>query len=195
MSLAETQRAVRDALVDGNLSGVSALIDPRWIARLAIHQRNFEASLVAAVMERFPATKWLVGSPPLHGAARAFVHAHPPPAPCIAEYAETFPAFLGVWPPLAHLGYLTDFATLDWHLGRISVAVDATSAEGTHRMHSAWPIDRLFTKFFSPEGDDVVVAPQNVCLEVRGCRGEFTFSRLPAAEFAARHPSRPGYES
>lgn len=50
MTLAETQRAVRDALVEGDISTVSALIDPRWLSRLAIHQRNFDTSLVTAVM-------------------------------------------------------------------------------------------------------------------------------------------------
>ena len=185
MSLAEIQRAMRDALVDGNTCAAETAVGSRWSSRLAIHRRNYEASLVTAVMGRFPATEWLIGSAPLYETARAFVHANPPSAPCIAEYAQTFPVFLSVTPSLAHLPFLRDFAELDWHLGRIAVAVDDAAPEGVHRLSSSWPVDRLMARFLDPDGagtDDTPIGPERVWLELRGARGSFTFTRLTAEE-------------
>ena len=81
MGEAET---VAPLLVGGN--------DPR--KRLAIHHRHYETSLVTALLDRFPATIWLVGSTFVTETARQFVRRRPPSRPCIAEYGEEFPAFL-----------------------------------------------------------------------------------------------------
>ena len=70
MSLAELQQRFRNAIVTGDAGCVASLlvggVDPR--VRLAIHQRHYEASLVRAILERFPASQWLVGSEPVIGA-------------------------------------------------------------------------------------------------------------------------------
>ena len=95
LSLAETQLWIRRAVVDGDTAGIPPQLiggrNPR--RRLAIHQRHYRSSLVAAIRTKFPATAWLLGMPFLDEAAQEFVRQHPPATPCIAEYGEEFPAF------------------------------------------------------------------------------------------------------
>jgi len=210
MQLSELQQRVRDAVVDGDVSHLaSALVGGRDpLRRFAIHQRHYEASLTAAVLGRFPATAWLVGSTCLESAARIFVHAHPPTTPCIAEYGTAFPAFLAAWDGTAHLGYLSSFAALDWQLGRLAVCVDgppatqavlgqftpealmharATLQPGAYYVHATWPIDELITSYLAdraPEAWDL--RDEAVHLEVRGTRGTFRFTRLDPGTFAFR---------
>src|SRR5207248_259669 len=81
--------------------------------RLSVHQRNYHTSLVEALLVKFPATAWLVGTPFLTSATRRFVVEHPPQAPCIAEYGEEFPDFLSRYPGVDGLPYLRDFAELE----------------------------------------------------------------------------------
>ena len=79
-SLAEVQASMRRAVVAGEASTTALELtggsDPQ--ARLAIHRRHYEASLVTALLTKFPATVWLTGSPLVTEAARLFVRAHPP---------------------------------------------------------------------------------------------------------------------
>jgi len=178
MSLADLQHAFRDALVTGNATRVApALVGGRDpLARLAIHQRHYEASLVTALLERFPATQWLLGSQPMIDAARDYVRVHPPVRPPIAEFGEDFAAYLAGSPSGRTIPYLAEFAECDWHLGRIAVAADE---EGVHRVRSAWPIDRLLAIFLGEEPpDSLVFDPEDVHLEIRGRRGNFTIARL-----------------
>lgn len=219
MSLAELQQRFRDALVTGDAEHVAqALVggaDPR--ARLAIHQRHYEASLVRVLLERFPATQWLVGSEPVIDAAREFVRLQPPAAPCIAEYGEAFCAHLAASPIGDRVPYLRAFAECDWHLGRVAVSVDRPTAgaepgaafsgipaeavantrvvlqEGTHYLQSAWAIDTLVALFVGERAaDHVVIEPGDVCLEIRGSRGAFWLTRLEGADFAFRQGLHAG---
>jgi hypothetical protein len=48
---------------------------------------------ITALVEKFPATGWLVGSRFVSLAARSYVLEHPPRKPCIAEYGEDFLIF------------------------------------------------------------------------------------------------------
>jgi len=178
MSLADLQRAFRDALVTGNPESLApALVggaDP--LARLAIHQRHYDASLARALLERFPATQWLLGSQPVIDAARDYVRLHPPVRPSIAEFGEDFAAYLAASPSGRTIPYLAAFAECDWHLGRIAVAGDE---EGVYRVRSAWPIDRLLAIFLGEARPDALLfEPEDVHLEIRGRRGQFTITRL-----------------
>ena len=219
MSLSELQQRFRDALVTGDAGHVAGALvggaDPR--ARLAIHQRHYEASLVRALLERFPATQWLVGSKPVIDAAREFVRRHPPAAPCIAEYGEAFTAHLAASPIGGRVPYLRDFAECDWHLGRVAVSVDRATAgpdpgaafsgmsaeavaqtrltlqEGTHYLQAAWPIDTLVALFVGEGAPNrVVIEPGPVHLEIRGSRGAFWLTRLDGADFAFRQGLHAG---
>lgn len=208
--LAEVQRRIRDAVVMGDpASAASLFVGGKDAAqRLAIHLRHYRSSLTTAVMGRFPATGWLVGTPLLEEAAKKFVREYPPSAPCIGEYGHRFPTFLATWPGVERVPYVRAFADLDWHLGRLALAIElpavtrddlaAVAADdladaaltiqpGTHYAHAEWPIDELMTLYLSDAAPaQFALADTEVWIEVRGARGSLRFSRLTAAEFAFR---------
>src|SRR5262249_39935167 len=125
--LLEIQRRMRDAVVGDDPAGALLPLlaggrDPQ--ARLAIHRHHYRTSLTHALLDKFPAGSWLAGERFAIAAARAFVHTHPPAAPCIAEYGGDYPAFLASRVGAERLPYLHAFAELEWHLGQVSIAVD-----------------------------------------------------------------------
>lgn len=209
-SLAETQAHLHDAMLSGDGRAMSALItggrDP--LARLSIHLRHYEASLVAAVVGRFPACCWLLGEPFVTRIARSFVRAHPPGAPCIAEYGADFPAFLAQRAGGDQVPYLRWFGDLEWHVGRISVAIDhpaldrsalaafpaeqlpdvvLTMQSGLAYIEAPWPVDALMKLHLSDEAPETFeMSPEPIHLEVRGARGSFRIDRLDPAAFAFR---------
>jgi hypothetical protein len=208
-TLAETQLRFRDAVVQGNTQQVrsvqSLLLGGRNPEkRLVVHQRNYRASLVEALLVKFPATEWLLGTSLLADAAARFVREHPPQAPCIAEYGAAFPDFLSQCPEAAGIRYLSDFAKLEWYVGRVAVAIDDrpisnkefstidpaalpdtlfTLQSGLHYLNASWPVDELMTLYLADTAPErFEMSPAEVWIEVRGARGEFHFSRLDAAE-------------
>jgi hypothetical protein len=209
-SLAEMQLRIRRAVVDGDAAGIAPLLvggrDSR--RRLAIHQRHYRSSLVAAIRTKFPATTWLLGTPLLDEAARQFVRQQPPAAPCIAEYGEEFPRFLSTYSCAARVPYLYSFAELEWHLGQVAIAVDRralalevfsrfeantlmhtclTLQSGLRYLHASWPVDELMKLYLADTAPaEYRLAPADVWLEVRGARGEFQINRLGLAEFVFR---------
>jgi Putative DNA-binding domain len=209
-ALPDLQKHVRDAVVLSGAIGVESLLvggrDPS--RRLAIHQRHYRVSLTKALLERFPATVWLVGSSFVTNAAHEFVCTRPPSRPCIAEYGETFPEFLSTRSGAAEIPYLRGFAELEWHLSRLALAVgipaltihelsrrnaatvgDATVAlqPGVHYFHTDWAIDELISLYLSGDApDQFTLQACGVWLEIRGLRGELSMNRLPHAEFTFR---------
>ena len=209
-SLAETQLRIRRAVVDGDTAGTALLLiggrNPG--RRLAIHARHYRASLVAAIRTKFPATAWLLGTPVLDEAAQEFVRRHPPSTPCIAEYAEEFPGFLSTYLGAARVPYLCSFAELEWHLGRLTIAIDQpalaldafstfeirtlmdtslTLQSGLRYLRASWPVDDLMKLYLTDTAPaEYRLVSENIWLEVQGARGDFYFSRLDAAEFAFR---------
>lgn len=201
LTLIEIQSLVRDAVVTGETGAVTP-----WLTggrdsekRLVIHRRNYEASLVNALLEKFPATAWLVGTAFLTQAAARFVHTHPPQAPCIAEYGEEFPRFLSESPGADRVPYLGAFARLEWHVGKVAIAVDEPAIEagrfsafemdtlpdivltlqrGVRYLQGSWPVDDLMRLYLSQSGPDrFELTPADVWIEVRGSRGEFHINR------------------
>src|SRR5262245_41829945 len=209
-SLAETQLRIRRAVVDGDTAGIAPLLiggrNPG--RRLAIHARHYRASLAAAIRTKFPATAWLLGTPVLDEAAREFVRRHPPSTPCIAEYGEEFPGFLSTYLGGERVPYLCSFAELEWHLGRVTIAIDRPAAArdafsaleidtlmdrrlalqgGLRYLHASWPVDELMKLYLTDTTpSEYRLVSENIWLEVQGARGDFYFSRLDAAEFAFR---------
>lgn len=208
--LVETQRRLRQAVVAGNLMEVAPLLiggrDPS--RRLAIHHRHYETSLVTALLGKFPATGWLVGTTFMTQAARQFVRERPPHALCIAEYGAEFPQFLSARPAADRVPYLRPFAELEWHLGQVSVETDqptlgpgALSAfrpealvdaalvlqPGVRYLHAPWPVDGLMRLYLTDTAPDrLSLQPEEVWIEVRGARGDFRMTRLDAGEFVFR---------
>jgi len=174
--------------------------------RFAIHSRHYAASVARAIVDRFAATVWLVGSGPIVRAAAAFIREQPPTAPCMAEYGEAFPAFLASREDVALPPYVGQFATLDWQLGRIAITTTAAAItsladcdptaitdmrlalqEGLAYLPFAWPLDELMAFYLSGTApDSYQLREQPVWLEVRGSRGELSIQRLACSEFAFR---------
>ena len=186
-TLADIQRGIRDALVDGDNGAVTALLSgpPRPEHRLAIHQRHYVASLTRALIERFPATVWLVGSEFVARSATSFVREHPPSRPCVAEYGDAFPEYLGAQPAARSLPYVSQFAELEWHLGRLSLATEQSS--NLQYLHLDWALDELIGLYLADSApDQFSLRQEDVWLEIRGLRGTLQMNRLSAEEFAHR---------
>jgi hypothetical protein len=176
--------------------------------RLIIHQRHYQVSLTTAIREKFPATAWLVGEGLVDDAAGRYVRAHPPERPCIAEYGETFPAFLARQPRAADLPYVQNFAELEWHLGHVSIAVDRPPVSwsevaqhgsitllnarvalqpGVRWLRASWAIDHLMTAYLTDSAPDTfLVACEDIHIQIRGARGALQFERIDPPTFAFR---------
>ena len=190
--LAEIQSVMRQAVVAGDASAIAPLLTGGQDAkkRIEIHRRHYETSLVTALLETFPATIWLVGSPFVTEAARHYVREHPPSRPCIAEYGEGFPEFLSACPAAECVPYLREFADLERHVGRVSIAVDEppigvealsgiptdvlpdivlTLQTGLCYLHASWPIEELMRLYLTDTAPDALeFEPADVQIEIRG---------------------------
>jgi Putative DNA-binding domain len=208
--LADLQRRVRHAVVTGDAAGIEPHLvgGARAMKRLAIHHRHYETSLVTALLGKFPATAWLVGTPFLSEAATSFVRQHPPKAPCIAEYGEGFPAFLSTCPGVDRVPYLQGFTQLEWHVGHVAVAADRTALTveefshietdvlpnarltlqtGLRYLQAPWPIDDLMRIYLTNRApDQLSLERAEVWIELRGARGEFQINRLELGAFTFR---------
>ena len=207
-TLAETQALFRHAMVTGDFSGVAGLLDGRFQKRIAIHRRNYQSSLVDALLGKFPAVAWLVGIEFVREAAETFIEQCPPQKPCIAEYGEKFSEFLSTRPGAELVPYLQKFAELEWHIGHMAIAIperhvaitEMSSIDsekipelrmslqhGVRYVRSSWPIDELMRLYVTdcvPEQFEF--APCDVFLEVRGARGAFQINRLPEPDYCFR---------
>jgi hypothetical protein len=194
----------------GETAGIAPLLSGDG-KRFTIHRRQYESSLVSALLGKFPATIWLVGEPFIAAAAREYIRRFPPQAPCIAEYGAGFPQFLAASAGAQRIPYLREFAELEWNVGQVSIAADAPpellasipSDElhnaalkvqgGVRYLQASWPVDvlmKLYLTDTAPEQLEFNAA--NVWLEIRGSRGTFDFTRLDAGEFAFRESLRKG---
>jgi hypothetical protein len=182
--------------------------------RLDIHLRHYEASLTAALRDKFAACAWLAGADLVSAAARAYVHAHPPRQPCIAEYGDDFPQFLANYGRAPTMPYLESFAELEWAVGHVSIAIDYPSLSwpdlaevgperlvdsaltlqpGLRYLRSAWGVDQLMTMYLSGTEPERFVLPElDTFIEVRGARGAMHLARLDGATFVFRRELASG---
>ncbi|MBB4053915.1 hypothetical protein GGR20_003583 [Devosia subaequoris] len=92
------------------------LVSPRGTAdtkRFAVYRNNVHVSLVGAIAARFPVTRQLVGEEFFTGMARLYVGQNKPRGPVLLHYGDSFPDFIGQFPPAAGLPYLPDLARLE----------------------------------------------------------------------------------
>lgn len=186
-ALADIQAAVRDALVRGDRNALAPILSGGACPehRLAIHQRHYAASLTRALLDRFPATAWLVGSELVEDAARSFVRNQPPSKPCLAEYGESFPRHLGEHPAARSLPYLSQFAALEWHLGWLALATE--DSPHVRHLHLDWSLDELIGVYLSNSApDQFSLRHENVWLEIRGLRGSLELQRLAPDDYLRR---------
>jgi hypothetical protein len=210
LGLAETQSAIAAALLRGDTS----LAPPALVggadtaARFAIHVRHYETSLRNALVEKFPASVWLLGTRRFAAAATAYVRAQPPQSPCIAEYGRDFPAFVAGFPGLRDLPYVESFVELDRLSGRASIAVASPSLgwqaiagvgvvpllearvelqPGLAYLRADHPVDELLRVYLSGRAPDTFsMAACDARLEVYGARGALRVKRLEPAQFVFR---------
>jgi hypothetical protein len=186
-ALAEIQSAVTNALVRGDRRALAPILSGGANAehRLAIHQRHYAASLTRALLDRFPATVWLVGSELVTDAAMSFIREQPPSKPCIAEYGESFPQHLGAHPSAASVPYLRQFAELEWHFGRLALATE--DSPHVHHLHLNWSLDELIGVYLADSAPDTfALRSEDVWLEIRGLRGALQTNRLAMDDFLRR---------
>jgi hypothetical protein len=182
--------------------------------RLAIHERHYESSLVTALLGKFPATAWLVGTPFVEQHARVYVRERPPHAPCIAEYGCDFPEFLSKQPGAERVPYLRPFGELEWVIGAVSIAVERpainadrlasiettalpdvvlTLQPGLRFLRADWPVDELMRLYLTDTApDQLVLEPSETGVQVRGARGAFQIDRLNQDDFLFRRAIREG---
>lgn len=215
-SLADLQADVRRALTSSDGAALAPVLvgGGSPVHRLAIHRRHYEASLVNAILEKFPATAWLIGSDPVAQAARTFVRAHPPARPCIAEYGSDFPAFLTAFHSGALPSYVRSFAALEWAVSQTSIAISEPPVEwpdlvaigadalpgtalrlqpGLQYVHSRHAVDDLLKVYLvgsAPE--QFTLADGDAWIQVRGARGDVDLARLDAPTFAFRSAALAG---
>src|SRR5271165_7000757 len=196
--LSEIQNQMRAAIVGGDQTAIAqlGLIGGRCPEkRFGIHRRHYETRLVEILMRRFPGVCWLMGSSFVIDAARDFVRRWPPATPCLAEYGDRFPVFLADRPGAAAAPYLGWFASLEWYVGRVALAIDETSLgldalaavepdllpalgirpqTGLHYVAAPWPIDDLFmVHLCENQPTHFALEPGWVGLQIRGARGMF----------------------
>jgi hypothetical protein len=115
-------------------------------------------------------------------AATSFIREQPPSKPCIAEYGELFPQHLGAHRAAATLPYLSQFAELEWHLGRLALATE--ESPHVHYLHLEWSLDELIGVYLSDAApDQFALRREDVRLEVRGLRGTLEMHRLTKDDF------------
>jgi hypothetical protein len=213
--LADFQAQVRGAIVEGDAAPLAALLtgsrDP--LKRFAIHQRHYDIHLARTLAGKFPAMEWLAGSPFMMAAAQDFIRRSPPRAPCIAEYGEGFPAFVGERAE-AQLPWLRWVGELEWRLGHAALAVEHAPLElaalseiapklladcalalqpGVSYLAAPWPVDELVKLFLSDDAPErYALQAEEVLLELRGARGAFSIVRLDAGAFAFRQALQRG---
>jgi hypothetical protein len=213
VQLADLQSDVATAVIEGTVPASSGLHTggDNTTRRFAIHSRHYTTSLARSLVERFAATVWLTGSEFVTDAATGFCREHPPTRPCLAEYGDGFPAYLAACAG-TRLPYLEQFATLDWHLGRLAIAVDAapiqtlagsdparladacvTLQPGTAYVALDWSLDEVVRFYLAGDApNQYELRHEPVWLELRGCRGELWLNRLPKGDYVFRQAVADG---
>jgi hypothetical protein len=208
--LADVQAAVTRAVLtgDGDSAPASLIggIDVR--ARLDIHLRHYQASLQTVLLDKFPATAWLLGSEIVAQAALDYLRRFPPQTPCMAEYGAEFPTFISQSKRALDLPYVGAFASLEWALGNASIATDLTPLPwsevanagskglldarlelqpGLGYLRAAYGVDALMRLYLNDHEPDSFELPAgDTAIEVHGSRGELRMTRLDPGSFVFR---------
>ncbi len=176
-------------------------------ARLAIHANHFRITLIEALQATFPVVNRIVGEKCFTAIARRYVLSVPPRRPCLFEYGESFPRFLGAQPAVRPLAYLADVARLEWAINRAAhaedmPALDAAAVAGCigratgefivgldpacRLIGSPWPIDRIWQAHQATCGsiEPVDLDAGGVLLLVHREAGEVGWLRVNAPAFA-----------
>ena len=83
------------------------------VKRFGVYRNTIMSSLIEALRSQFEAVERLIGADYFKALAKIFVQQQPPRSPVLADYGDTFPAFLAGFPPLGHLPFLADVARIE----------------------------------------------------------------------------------
>ena len=107
----------QDAFVAA-LAGQTSALSP-WLAPgegetgLAVYRNTIAKGCVDALAANFPTVLSMVGEDWFRAAAALFAREAPPTGAALLDYGETFPDWLGRFPPAGDLPYLAGIARLD----------------------------------------------------------------------------------
>jgi len=108
--------------------GATAVQPEELGQRFAVYRNNVAVSLTAALANRFPVIRRLVGEAFFAAMARVYAEAHRPQSPVLLAWGDSFAAFLASFPPLADYPYMADVARVEYARGVAFHAADARSA-------------------------------------------------------------------
>ena len=98
---------------------------PEAERRFAVYRNNVAVGLSAALAQRFPVIRRLVGADYFAALAASFVATDRPRSPVMAEWGAGFAAFLADFPPLAAWPWMADVARIEHARGLAFHAADA----------------------------------------------------------------------
>ncbi|MDP9127265.1 MAG: DNA-binding domain-containing protein [Pseudomonadota bacterium] len=136
----EIAATLRAQLLEPGLVGDLIVAD--WLTpaqRLGIYRFHYKATLREALALTFPVVARLVGGNFFNGMADAFTTASAPSQPCLAEFGDQFPGFIGSFAPAKSLPYLADVALMEWMLSAAAHALHYEAA-----FYSDYPIARIW---------------------------------------------------
>lgn len=134
--------------------------------RFNIYRNNRVVSLIDALRSTYPAIEKLVGDEFFKASARAYIEAHPPTQPVMAEYGSGFGQFISAFPGTGRFPFLADVAELEWQYLQSFHSADAAVIDATalsaiasesimyigmdchpalHVIESAWPVGTIWT--------------------------------------------------
>ncbi|MBN3760632.1 DNA-binding domain-containing protein [Burkholderia sp. Ac-20365] len=124
-SLHEFQVAFAAALLEQDASAIhESICGDATQERLAVYIGNTYHNLREALRAVYPVVDRLVGEQFFDYAANRYIRDHPSQSGDIQRFGESFPAFLGSFPPAISLRYLADTATLEWLVHEVFHAAD-----------------------------------------------------------------------
>jgi hypothetical protein len=220
-ALAEVQRLVAKAMLDGVLDPAAALVAGDGVsgeARLRIHRNNIFTTLTESLAATFPVVRQLVDQRFFAFACDRFIPQHPPRSPCLNEYGLAFPDFLAGFEPCRHLVYLPDVARFEWlqnealHAAELLPLDPATlkddmasgaafgfALQPSYRvMESPWPVDRIWlahqagNEAVSGDLGVVDLGAGGVDLEIHRRNEAVAFATLERPEFVFRRAIADG---
>jgi len=130
--LRDTQSRIANAVLDGNLDAVAALVRHDRLPqaeRLRVYHNHTLTSLATALGDNFPVVRRLVGDEFFRATAKRFVAEQPPRDPCLSAYGAGFGDFLARFEPVRALPYLPDVARLEWTRIEIDFAAETPALD------------------------------------------------------------------
>ena len=115
-SHAERLQSFGAAILNARLPAPDGLVGPDGLPsprRFAVYRNNVIVGLIDALKSAYPVIHRLLGDEFFRAMAAFYVAREPPDSPILLNYGAGFPAFLAVFPPVAHLPYLPDVARIE----------------------------------------------------------------------------------